>query len=92
MAYPLLFISLSAVLISLQLDLWIGKGSMQELNQLNKQIEIQIAENKALKERNQALYEEVKDLKNGLAAIEEKARKELGMVHKNETFFQIISQ
>jgi len=90
MAYTALIIALSIMFISLQADLWIGKGSIQEVNQLNREIAAQTAENNTLKERNQSLYEEVKDLKRGYQSIEEKARKELGMVHKNETFFQII--
>jgi len=77
-------------MLILQVDLWIGKGSMQEVRQLEKEIAIQKQENLRLKERNQALYEEVKDLKRGSEAIDERARTEMGMIHQDETFFQII--
>jgi len=89
-SYILIVIFLSILLVVLQLDLWIGKGSMQEVRQLEKEIAIQQAENLVLEERNQALLEEVKDLKRGLDAIGERARTDLGMIKEDETFFQII--
>ena len=91
MGYPLLVIVLLAMLVTLQINLWTGKGSLQEIRHLKELIANQQKENAALKERNQALYEEVKDLRNGLEAIEERARSELGMIRKDETFFQIIN-
>jgi len=89
-SYHLIIIALVILLFILQLDLWIGKGSMQEVWQLEKEIAIQEKENLRLKERNQALHEEVKDLKRGLEAIDERARTDMGMIHQDETFFQII--
>ena len=81
---------LLAVLLLLQYPLWFGNGSVRSLWHLQREIETQKAENAHLKERNQALEAEVNDLKEGLAAIEERARNELGMVKKGETFYQVI--
>ena len=81
---------LIAVLLILQYDLWVGKGSIQEVKQLEGSISHQQAENQQLAERNDTLKAEVIDLKNGLDTIEEKARSELGMIQKDETFFHII--
>lgn len=78
------------LLVVLQYDLWVGKGSIQEVRQLESAIHLQEQENLRLKERNDALRAEVLDLKNGLEAIEERARTELGMIQNNETFFHVI--
>jgi cell division protein FtsB len=79
-------------LITLQLTLWFGDDSLAEVWQLRQQINAQKDENKQLQERNAALEAEVQDLKQGLAAIEERARNELGMVKKDETFFQLVEE
>lgn len=89
-SYYLIVTVLAILFLVLQIDLWIGKGSMQEVRQLEKEIATQEAHNAKLKERNQALYEEVKDLKSGLEAIDERARIDMGMIDTDETFFQII--
>lgn len=86
----LLFAGLLVLFITLQLTLWFGEGGLAEVRQLRLQIEKQQAENVRLNERNAALEAEVKDFKQGLGAIEERARNELGMIKKDETFFQII--
>ncbi|MFK5894344.1 MAG: cell division protein FtsB [Pseudomonadota bacterium] len=88
--YYILVTFLSILLLILQINLWTGKGSMQEVRQLEQEITIQTKENQKLKETNQALLAEVKDLKRGLEAIDERARTEFGMIHKDETFFQIV--
>ena len=80
------------LLVTLQLTLWFGDGSLAEVWQLRQQINTQKDENKQLQERNAALEAEVQDLKQGLAAIEERARNELGMVKKDETFFQVVEE
>lgn len=80
------------LLLILQFKLWFGDGNMRELWQLQSRIEEQKTENQKLRDRNLALEAEVKDLKQGLEAIEERARNELGMIKKDETFFQIIEK
>ncbi len=77
---------------ALQYDLWVGKGSIVEVKQLEAAIVLQNNENQYLRERNDALQAEVLDLKNGLNAIEERARTELGMIKQNETFFHLIEK
>jgi len=81
---------LVAILLSLQYLLWVGEGSLAEVWQLQKKLTTQEQENIRLKERNQALRAEVRDLKQGLEAIEERARNEMGLIKENETYFQVI--
>ena len=78
------------LLLLVQYRLWVGDGSLAEVWGLHKQVKIQQQENQGLGERNQALEAEVQDLKQGLDAIEERAREELGMVKNGETFYQIV--
>jgi len=78
------------LLLALQYRLWVGDGSLAEVWDLYQQVETQRDENQRLLERNQALEAEVQDLKQGLEAIEERAREELGMIKEGETFYQII--
>jgi cell division protein FtsB len=73
----------------LQLKLWMSDGGMHELWELRARVEAQSAENTALAARNAALEAEVRDLEEGLDAIEERARSELGMVKRDETFYQV---
>lgn len=83
---------LAALLALLQYRLWVGEGSLAEVSHLKQAIKAQEQENKVLEERNRALDGEVSDLKQGLDAIEERARSELGMIRKDETFFQIVEE
>lgn len=76
--------------VSLQARLWLGEGSLAEVWQLKKEIDQQQQENYQLSERNRRLSAEVKDLKQGLSAVEERARAQLGMVKEGETFYLII--
>ena len=78
------------MLVLLQFKWWFGEGSMKDVWRLEDEIAAQVAENNQLKERNQALAAEVNDLKQGLDAIEERARSELGMIKKGETFYQVV--
>jgi cell division protein FtsB len=80
------------LLLLLQFKLWFGDGNMREVWQLETTIEEQELENKKLRDRNLALEAEVKDLKQGMEAIEERARNELGMIKKDETFYQIVEE
>ena len=81
---------LLAILVLLQYPLWFGNGGVFAVWSLNREIAAQQQENAQLKDRNQALEADVNDLKQGLAAIEERARMELGMVKKGEVFYQVI--
>lgn len=85
----ILFWILVIVFFSLQLRLWIGDGSLAEVWQLNNAIDHQQTENHLLEQRNKRLRAEVKDLKEGLGAVEERARTQLGMVKDDEIFFLI---
>jgi cell division protein FtsB len=80
------------LLLLLQYPLWFGSGGVFAVWQLKREIGAQQAENARLRERNDVLDAEVKDLKQGSAAIEERARTELGMVKKGETFYQVIGE
>lgn len=80
-----------AVLIALlQYPLWLGKGSWKSVWDLNQQIDDYAQKNQMLKMRNETLDAEVRDLKSGKAAIEERARSELGMIKQNEVFYQVL--
>lgn len=80
------------LLVFLQYRLWNGHGSLPELWQLEGRKANQLLENGELGERNQALAAEVVDLKQGMDAIEERARSEMGMIQSGETFFQIVEE
>ncbi len=86
-ALTLIFVILIALL---QYPLWLGKGSWLRVWDLNRQIGEQQEKNNALKARNDTLDAEVRDLKSGRAAIEERARSELGMVKQDEVFYQVL--
>jgi cell division protein FtsB len=80
------------VLVLLQYRLWLGDGGMREVRRLRAEIEVQRDQNRNLKERNRTLAAEVLDLKKGTVAIEERARTDLGMVGRGETFYQVVTQ
>lgn len=81
-----------ALLLLLQYPLWVGSGSLYAVWQLREEIEAQKTENARLRERNATLEAEVADLKEGLTALEERARSELGMTRKGETFYHVIDE
>jgi len=88
-----LLITLLVLLLAvLQYQLWMGERGLSDVWRLHKTLEAQEQENQRLKERNQALAAEVKDLKQGQEAIEERARSELGMIKKGETFYQVVEE
>lgn len=74
----------------LQYRLWLDKGGIPEVIQLEKDIAVVTHEVKGLKERNNRLAAEVVDLKTGLEAIEERARTDLGMIKSDESYYQVI--
>ena len=85
-----LIILLMLLLLYLQYKLWFGEGSLQDVWELHQEVEFQRQENIELRERNAALDAEVQDLQQGLDAIEEHAREDLGMVKEGETFYQVV--
>lgn len=82
---------LVALIALLQYPLWLGKGSWLRVWDISRQIDQQKEVNAGLKARNATLDAEVRDLKTGYAAIEERARSELGMVKQDEVFYQVIA-
>ena len=86
----LLALALIALIALIQYPLWIGKGSWRRVWEIDQQIRAQRDVNRQMQARNAALDAEVIDLKQGLDAVEERARSELGMVKKDELFFQIL--
>jgi cell division protein FtsB len=82
---------LLALLAFLQYRLWVGEGSLAEVNNLKDEIEALQQELVGLRKRNHALQAEVEDLRSGQAAIEERARSELGMIKEGEIFYQVVS-
>ena len=79
------------ILAGLQFRLWAGNGSIPDVHRLDRIHADQLADNQELLERNRTLAAEVMDLKQGLSALEERARSEMGMVRTGETFFQYVS-
>ncbi len=82
--------ALLVVVVMLQYRLWLSGDGVRELGRLSEAVERQKADNAEAADRNQQLVAEVADLKAGLAAIEERARSELGMIGRNETFYQVV--
>ena len=86
-----LIVVLVVLLLMLQIRLWSADGGVPEVLHLRKAVAAQHAENKDLQERNEALEADVKDLKGGLDAVEERARSELGMIKDGERFYQVAA-
>jgi len=80
---------LGALILAIQYPLWLGKGGWLRVWDVDRQLDAQQQKNTGLETRNNALAAEVKDLKQGHEAIEERARYELGMVKNDEVFFQV---
>ncbi|MDI1339180.1 septum formation initiator family protein [Polaromonas sp.] len=80
---------LIALLVIVHAQLWIGRGSLPSVNEMQRRLSEQIAKNVQAQADNERLAAEVKDLREGLEMVEEKARQELGMVKPNEIFVQI---
>ena len=85
-----LLLVLAVLLAWLQYRFWFGPGNSGEVMMLEAQVAHQTRDNEGLRQRNQALAAEVKDLKDGEAAIEERARSELGMIKPGETFYRVV--
>ncbi|HTT37350.1 MAG TPA: cell division protein FtsB [Burkholderiales bacterium] len=88
----LLAVALVVLIAALQWPLWMGKGGWLHVWELDQQVKSQRESNERLRARNAALDAEVRDLKTGYAAIEERARTDLGMVKRDEVFFEVIGR
>jgi len=86
----LLLVVLVGLLAFLQYRLWMGEGGRGSVAALRQQVDGQLHENAGLQQRNDALAAEVEDLKSGEAAVEERARSELGMIRPGETFYRVV--
>ena len=80
------------LLAYLQYWLWIGDGSLAHAHRLEGEIHLQQAENDRMHERNRILDVEVEELKSGLDTIEERARNDIGLIKKDETFFMLLDE
>ncbi|WDS37248.1 cell division protein FtsB [Pseudoxanthomonas sp.] len=85
-----LLLVLVLLLAFLQYHLWFGRGSSGEVITMRAQVASQARENEGLHQRNAALAAEVEDLKSGEAAVEERARSELGMIKPGEKFYRVV--
>lgn len=82
---------LIALLIGLQIKLWIGDGGMRDLRAIRARVAEQKAENAKLQQRNEALHADVEDLKQGRDAVEARARSQLGLIKPGEVFYQVVN-
>jgi cell division protein FtsB len=74
----------------LLMKMWLGEGGLRDVQRLEQRVQDQALENEALEQRNQQLRADVEDLRQGLQAVEERARSELGMIKENEQFYQVV--
>jgi cell division protein FtsB len=82
--------ALLVVVVLLQYRIWLSEDGIRELRRLDTAVATQRTENDQLGERNRQLAAEVRDLKSGMQALEERARSDLGMIASNETFYQVV--
>ena len=88
----ILTIVFAALIVLLQYPLWLGKGGWLRVWEIDRQVKVQKDGNAKLQVRNEALDAEVRDLKQGYDAIEERARYELGMIKQDEIFFHVMEK
>jgi cell division protein FtsB len=81
-----------ALIVLIQYPLWLGKGGWLRAWEVERQVDAQKAKNRQLEARNAGLAAEVRDLKTGTEAIEERARHELGMLRPDEIFYQYVPE
>ena len=82
---------LIALLIGLQIKLWVGDGGVRDLRAIRERVAEQQAQNAKLKQRNDALHADVEDLKHGQDAVEARARSQLGLIKPGEVFYQVVN-
>ena len=85
-----LLVGLAILFFGLQYKLWLGERSVRVLKNLEAELALQLEHNEFLESRNARIEIEIMNLKNGLEAVEERARSELGMIKKDELFYQLI--
>ena len=85
-----LAVGLALTILLLQYRVWFSEDGVRELDRLKRAVAAQHSENDQLAERNKQLAAEVRDLKTGLDALEERARSDLGMIASHETFYQVV--
>ena len=83
--------ALAVAILLLQYRIWLSADGVRQVTQLHQAVAAQRADNEQLAERNRQLAAEVRDLKTGLDALEERARSDLGMIARNETFYQVVA-
>jgi cell division protein FtsB len=83
-------IILAALLVAIQFPLWLGRGGWMHVREMEQQLAAQNRTNESLQARNERLAAEVRDLKEGAGAVEERARSEIGMLKDGEVFVQIV--
>src|SRR5215813_3207836 len=82
--------ALAVAIVLLQYRIWLSEDGVRQVTRLRQSVAAQGSENEQLAERNRQLAAEVRDLKTGLDALEERARSDLGMIARNETFYQVV--
>lgn len=82
--------ALAILLLAMQAGLWLSDDGYRKTRELRQAVSAQRQQNRRLTERNAALEAEVVNLKNGHAAVEERARTDLGLIGRNETFYQVV--
>lgn len=85
-----LALGLALIILLLQYRVWLSEDGVRELDRLKRAVATQRTQNDQLAERNRQLAAEVRDLKTGLDALEERARSDLGMIASHETFYQVV--
>ena len=85
-----MFIILLIALFALQYKLWLSDGNILEWKKLEKTLAVHLQENEKAARRNHAMEADIMELKNGEQALEEQARYELGMIKKNEVYYQFV--
>lgn len=85
-----LAVVLGVLIVVIQYPLWLGKGGWLKVREYNLELAAQKDKNRVMQQRNDLLDAEARDLRQGLDAVEERARFEMGLIKQDEVFFQII--